>query len=1217
MRFLDALVRSPVKVAVGVLLVVLFGLLALGRMPIQLTPEVQTPTISIRTSWPGASPQEFEREIVEQQEDFLKSIEGVTKMSSSSYGTAGRISLEFAIGTDMNEALLKVNNQLQQISDYPEDVDEPTVTTSNFADEPIAWFILSPRPPTEDRYEAFLQQHPELADVVRSVRAAGHAGLELFRLREQALQHPELEPLLPADQKVVALRRYVENNIAAAFERVDGVARVDIDGGLEDELQVVVDPHKLAARDVTITDVREALRGLNDDLPGGYFDEGKRRWFVRTLGRFESPEQVENELLDVSEDGAPLYVRDVAEVRLGLKDPSGLVRRFGASGIAVSVIRETGANVLNIMEGLRETTVKLNEGPLKQRDLHLTQLYDETEYIDSALRLVQSNLFIGGSLTMIVLMAFLHLNRRTMLVVPLIVASALAATYVSPWFFVFTVTAIVAAGFWFARGALVVGLVIPICIVSTFLMMDLFGRSLNVVSLAGLAFAVGMFVDNAIVVMESIHRRHGQGDPPVTAAVRGTQEVWGAVLASTLTNVAIFLPVVFIEQEAGQLFRDIALAISAALVLSLVASTIVIPAATVQLYGDHTRRSGTGRRRGPLSSRISQLSRPASASSRGMSPRAGRRTGGLVRAISGASALFVSAVVAINRWVQGTLVRRVAVVALLVGASLAASYALWPDVEYLPTGNRNLIVGSIRAPQGYNYDQMMQLGGQIEANLRPYWDVNRGAQAETERSDAPVIEDFYYVVNTWRVSFSVRARDPARAAELMPLIQEAGAGLPGTFVTSSQSSLFEQRGGGRSIDIEISGPDLDRLVDLSRQTMDTLEDADPDTPGAQPLLPGAQLRPNPELDMSSPEVHVRAREYLAQENDLTTTELGYTVSALVDGAYAGDYFLDGDKIDMVIEGEKKYAGSTKGLSSLMIATPAGQVVPLGSVASVEMASGPEQIDHREAMRAITVHVSPPQDIPLQEAMNRIRTHIVAPLVESGQIEGAYRIELGGTADKLRQAWDALRFNLVLALLITYLLMAALFESWLYPLVIIVSVPLGAVGGVLGLEAVNGYLSLLDWAGVPGIRVQQLDVLTMLGFVILVGTVVNNPILIVHRALYLIREEGYSQREAILDSTRTRIRPIFMTTTTTLLGLLPLVLFPGPGSELYRGLGSVLLGGLLVSTIFTLVLVPTLFSLMMDAKRVIAGWLGIEDEFDDSAAAETPAEREEPAVELVP
>ncbi|MCP4508686.1 MAG: efflux RND transporter permease subunit, partial [Fuerstiella sp.] len=320
------------------------------------------------------------------------------------------------------------------------------------------------------------------------------------------------------------------------------------------------------------------------------------------------------------------------------------------------------------------------------------------------------------------------------------------------------------------------------------------------------------------------------------------------------------------------------------------------------------------------------------------------------------------------------------------------------------------------------------------------------------------------------------------------------------------------------------------------------------------LLPEAQAMPRPSLDLSGPEIHIEPRLMESSEMGINASDLGYTVDALIDGAYAGDFFSGGDKIDLTIMGHESFAQRTQDLNELPISTANGQLVPLSAVADVSLSSGPEQINRRERQRAITIQVTPPVTMPLEDAMQQINASIVTPLHDTDMLEGGYLITLSGTADKLRLAWSALKWNLLMALAITYLLMAALFESWLYPFVIIFSVPLGAVGGIVGLTVLNLFVY------------QSLDVLTMLGFVILIGTVVNNAILIVHQSLNHMRLEGLTPREAIPLSIRTRVRPIFITTLTTVLGLLPLVAFPGAGSELYRGLGSVVLGGLLVSTV---------------------------------------------------
>ncbi len=1114
MNLVAAIVHSPVKVAVGVLLVALFGTIALLRMPMQLTPEVQTPTITVQTFWPGASPQEIEREIVGEQEEQLKGVEGVVKMSSESTDSMGTITLEFVVGTEMSRALLLVNTRLAQVREYPEDADEPVLSTANSANTPIAWFILGPAVPTVDEFAQFGRRHPDRAEALEHIQRAQNAGLRLRRLRFAAEKDPAFGELLPPEIDVTEMRKFAEDAIEARFERVSGVSNANVFGGKQEEVQVVIDPERLAARALTLVDVRSALRGRNQDTSAGDFAEGKRRYVVRTLGQYRSLDEVADTVL-ARRDGAPVYLRDVAEVRKGFKKPEGMVRNFGTSAIAVNCIRESGANVLDVMTGLRKAMAELNAGAVGQRRLLLKQVYDETEYIYSAVGLVQQNILYGGALTIAVLLLFLRSGRST----------------------------------------LVIALAIPTSIIGTFLVMHLFGRSLNVISLAGLAFAVGMLVDNAIVVLENIFRRWQLGEDAFEAAVKGTQEVWGAVVASTLTTLAVFIPVVFVKEEAGQLFVDIALAISAGVGLSMIVSVTLISTAAARILphrGEPARQSRWVRL-------VTAPYRLLAAVVRGI----------LLRPLDRFGRLFVAAVVGTNRWLGRGVLRRLAVVGVLGWAAVDLTLRLVPKVEYLPTGNRNLVFGILLPPPGYNLEQMTRIGERLEADLQPYWDVDPN-RPEAARLDFPAIGDFFYVARGRQIFLGLRAADPLQAAGLVGLIRKVAMRVPGTFAIAKQSSLFEQGlTAGRTIDVEIVGPDLPTLIGLGGQVLGQVME----------MIPKAQAFPRPSLDLSSPEVHVRPRWDQAADLGMTARDLGYTVNALVDGAYATDYYVGGDKIDVTLMGQSRFVGRTQDLESLVVATPTGDLVPLGALATIGLGSGPEQVNHREHERAITIGVSPPPDIALEDAMETIEQRILQPIRDSGRLGSEFRINLSGTADKLRSTWLALRFNVVLALLITYLLMAALFESWTYPFVIMLSVPLGAVGGVAGLWLLNRWV------------LQPLDVVTMLGFVILIGTVVNNPILIVHQALNHMREEGMPHAEAIVLSVRTRIRPIFMTTLTTLVGLLPLVLFPGAGSELYRGLGAVLLGGLLVSTVFTIVLVPTLFGLTLDAQYALLARFG--------------------------
>ena len=1154
MNLIKTFVHSPVKVTVGVILLVMFGILALFSMPMQLTPEVQVPTLTIETTWPGASPQEVEREIIQEQEEHLKSVEGVHKISSESMDSLGRVTLEFPVGTDMGEALLKVNTKLAQVPSYPEDANEPVINTSNAADRPIAWFILGQRMPPKEEGDAFVKEHPELKPQFDLAYSAKSDGLKMHRLQKLAETDERVRKWLPPERDISTYRKFAEDFIEAGLERVEGVSNANVMGGREEELQLIVDPEKLAARNLTINQIRLALRAQNEDTSAGDYWEGKRRYVVRTLGQFRSPEQVENAIV-ARREGGPVYVHDIARVVEGHKKPDGFVKRFGNTCIAINAQRAVGANVLDVMKGLQKSVQELNEGVLKQHQLQLVQVYDETDYIYSAVSLVSDNLLWGSLFTFATLLVFLRSARSTLIIFAHILISTVGA----------------------------------------FLVMALLGRSLNVPALGGLAFAVGMLVDNAIVMLENIYRRHQLGESPEAASINGAGEVWGALLNATLANLAVFIPVLFIREEAGQLFRDIAIAISAAVALSMLVAVAVVPTAAMRILkrhrpeeeGDegtagheHNGHAGGRAARSDYQQILHVLWTPVR---------------GILFVCDAIALSFVEMLLSANRFLQRGILPRIIFVGAIIGVSCVATWAMLPKVEYLPGGNRNLVFAILMPPPGYNLDQLVKMGTTVEEDLKPYWDVDPN-DPEVKSGKKLVMEDFFFVARGRQVFCGARAADPLRAAELVPVIQKIADKLPGTFLVAKQASLFEQGlTAGRTVEIEITGPDINKLVGIGGEIFMQLKGS-PDKPG---LMPEAQIRPNPSLDLSNPEIRIYPKWEQAADMQVSAAEMGYAVDALVDGAYATDYYKGGDKIDLRIIGEDKFASSEQNLRSIPVATPTGQLVPLEAVADLRLEPGPEQINHRTRQRAITLEVTPPAAMPLEAAMDLITEKIVAPRLAGNDLEGGYRIALAGTADKLRSTWQSLKWNLALAVLITYLLMAATFESWIYPLVVILTVPLGAVGGFAGLWLLNLYV------------LQPLDVLTMLGFIMLVGTVVNNPILIVEQSLVHLREDGLPIGQAVVESVRTRIRPIFMTTLGGLVGLLPLVLAPGAGSELYRGIGAVLLGGLLISTVITLVFVPALLSLMLDLQDRLYALLGWrrEDHYDHD-------DEEPPVPELV-
>ncbi|MEW5978908.1 MAG: efflux RND transporter permease subunit [Acidobacteriota bacterium] len=1050
MKVITSAVRYPVSTTVGVLLLALFGGISLYNLPIQLTPDVVDPEITVTTIWPGASPQEVEREIIDEQEEQLKSLEGLRKMSSSSADSLGTITLTFHAGTDLDSMVVQVSNRLDQVPSYPETVEQPVITKTNVNFQAIAWFNLEPR-------------------------------------GEHAFQGD-----------ISTLYDFADDFIKPEFERVPGVAVANIFGGRTKEVHVIVDPARLAARQVTMNELGAALERENRNYSAGDFSEGKRRYVVRTVGEYSSPEDIENVVIAVRSD-VPIYVRDVAQVEVTYRKATDRGFDKERQVLFMNAVKRQGANVLEVMADLKETVARLNGDLLKSRGLALTQAYDETDYVNSAISLVQDNLWIGGALAITVLLLFLRSASST----------------------------------------LVIGVAIPISMVGTFLMMRLFGRTLNVISLAGLAFAVGMVVDNSIVVLENIYRHRQMGKSRMSAALDGAMEVWGAVLASTLTTVAVFVPVVFIKEEAGQLFSDIAIALSSAVALSLLVSITVIPSLSARILHaaehDPTRRGY-------------------------------HNLWGFTRL--GES--FVSGVTTTVGWINASILRQLALVILLTGASVFLSFRLLPKTEYLPAGNQNFLFGIMLPPPGYSLEETSKFHDVFRKELGYLW-KDPPNSPEALKLPGGGVETLFFVALTNNAFMGVKANDPLRVRELLPEFNRANAMLPGTIAFTIQSSIFQRsESSGRTIDIEITGPQLEQLIALGGEVFGKV----------MQLMPGAQARPIPSLDLGNPEVRVLTHRRRASELGISNRDLGFTVSALVDGAKVSDYQLNGREIDLKVRAQESFAHRTHLLEQMPIATPDGRLVTLGSVAQIATTSGPVQINHRERQRTITIQVQPSDQMPLQAAMEIIEGQILQPMHDAGKLGGSYRVALSGSADRLTQTGQALKWNFLLALAITYLLMASLFESFFYPFIIMFSVPLGAVGGFLGLAAVNAFLAY-----------QPMDVLTMLGFIILIGTVVNNAILIVHQSLNHMREEGMNYQQAVLEATGNRIRPIFMTVATSAFGMLPLVLFPGAGSELYRGLGSVVVGGLVVSTIFTLILIPVLFNLTLKFRAAIATRLG--------------------------
>ncbi len=1046
MNIIRFAIERPIAVIAAVLMTVMFGWVALNTIPIQLTPDVNRPVITVRTLWPGAAPAEIEREITNQQEEVLKGINGLATIDSRSQQGRATVTLEFDIGTNMDRVLLLVANRLDRVTDYPEEADEPTLRTAGAEDQAIAWFILT-------RNEGNTTPIHEYGD-------------------------------------------FVEDVIQDRIERVAGVSEVTVYGGSEREIQVVTEPALLARYSLTVTAVTDALRRGNASVSAGDIDEGKRRYVVRTDGELNTLESIREVVLRSIRDEATgrmarVTVGDIATVDFAYKEPVSNIRLLGEQAIAFNARRETGANVIETMDGITAAVDELNASAIPDAGLKLRQAYDETVYINSSVDLVQQNIWVGGTLAAAILLMFLRSLRAT----------------------------------------LIISIAIPVSVVGSFVAMAALGRSINVISLAGFAFAVGMVVDAAIVVLENIYRHRERGMAPFKAAYEGARQVWGAILVSALTTVMVFIPILVMELEVGQLFRDIAVAISVSVLLSLIVSVTVLPALASKLLGGRGAKADTDA--------VRRLSIPG---------------------IDHFARFFVAGLMGYTtRIISSRVLSLVVVFSLSIGATLTA-WAYLPKLEYLPDGNRNLMFGVVIPPPGYNLETMTEIALKVEDATRPLWASVSGEEAGPD--EPPKIERIFFVVSRGSTFIGAAAVDPTRAAELSPILSAPVFEEPGTFAIVRQLSLFGRGiGGGRKIELDVSGPDLETILSVAGRATAKIF-------AVLPRSEGNQFRPQPGLELGAPEVRVYPDRMRLADAGVTARELGLSIDAFNDGLRVAEVTVGNDRLDLMLMGPRSDVEETQGIESLPVVTSSGQILPASSLATIELTAGPTEIRHRERARTVTLEIVPADGLALETALELINESVIAPLREEG-MPGGVTLRISGTADKLTRTWDAMVRDLVIAIVIVYLVMAVLFESFFYPLIILLSVPLAAAGGVAG-------LTVLNLSG----TYQPLDMLTMLGFVILVGIVVNNAILLVHQTLLHIREDGMGAHAAIIEATRNRIRPIFMSTLTSVFGMLPLVALPGAGSELYRGLGSVVVGGLSLSALLTLLIVPPMMALVV-------------------------------------
>jgi len=870
-------------------------------------------------------------------------------------------------------------------------------------------------------------------------------------------------PDTPGD--ILDSRQMIEDRIVPRLSAVEGVAGVEINGGAPEELTITLNLERAAALGIQIPQVADVAARATD-VSGGVVEAGRREYVLRFAGRY-SPEAL-GDLILAWRDGRPVRLRDVATVEVKRPEQRFFAYQNGNPAIGLRILRESGANVLDTLDRVKAVVEEIREKELKPQGLDIRQSFDASVFINRAIGLLSGSLGAGVLLAVGCLWWFLRDVRATALI----------------------------------------ACAIPISLLATFIVLQLTGRSLNVISLAGLAFAVGMVMDAAVVVAENIVRLREEGMPAKQAALEGTRQVGGALVASTLTTIAVFLPVIFMDDVEGQLFADLALTISIAVGISLLIAVTVLPAAA----SSWLRKREDDREREQHRFWI------------GVSDWAMRVTRSRRNQLA---------------WLGG-----------LIVAPILLTIVLMPKIDYLPPVKRAAVDAIFNFPPGMSPERVnAEIAPTLLARMKPYMDGQK----------PPQLSNWY--LNLWPGGGTIGARvvDPDEIGELERIVRdEVAVGFPDTRAFASEGELFGSFGGSaRAIAIHLQHSDGDALTRAAEAGRKLLAEK----------FAGANVQAWPNADAGTPELRINPDDRRLAEVGWRRPDLGTVVRALGDGQWLGEHF-DGDRrLAIILRSDRE--DDVERLGAAPLATPNGGVLSLQELAQVDTVLAPNQMRRVDRRRTVTLTVDPPAAMSLEEALSIVDDDVVPVLRDALPRDAAIRVS--GSADRLGEVVRTMGTNFAMALVVLFLLMAAMFKSLRDSAYVMATLPMAVLGGVIGLRV----LDLI--AG------QTLDLLSMIGFIMLLGMVINNAILLVAQA----REgqaAGATLDEALKQALDQRLRPILIGALTGVLGALPMAINPGPGAVIYRGLAAVSVGGVALSLVFIVVLVPALLRLC-EARRV--------------------------------
>jgi HAE1 family hydrophobic/amphiphilic exporter-1 len=1073
-------VRRPVTISMITLAIVLFGFVALGRIPVTLLPDLAYPTLTVRTDYPGGAPSEVEQLVSKPIEENLGTVKGIRRIESVSRAGQSDVVLEFAWGTNMDMASLDVREKLDLVQ-LPLDIEKPTLLRFNPAEEPVFRLALG-------------------------IKADDAAGLSVDRLKR--------------------LRTYAEEDLKRQLEAVEGVASVRLGGGLEDEIQVLVNEQRASQLKIPMSLIIARLREENINLSGGRIESERAEYLVRTLNQFQDLDDI-RAIYITTRNERPVLLQDIATVSNSFKERDSISRVAGLEAVEVSLYKEGDANTVAVSKAVQAHLAHLQRAKLVPAEYYIKPIYDQAVFITAAISEVRNAALLGGALAMVIIYLFLQRVWPTV----------------------------------------IISLAIPISIIATFNLMHGYQVSLNMMSLGGIALAVGMLVDNAIVVLENIARKQSDSNDATLAAEQGAMEVSGAITASTLTTMAVFFPLVFVEGIAGQLFRDQALTVTFSLAASLLVALSIIPMLSrgkskVSAEADPFLPPAK-----PAPSRWWQhvLAFPGNLMLRWL-PFAVVAVVTLIwRALAKLFGLLTKPLLAAFDWLYQRVARGYQALlelalahakATLAVIALAAAgcYALLPHlpVALLPS-----------MAQGEFYVEVeLQPGATITETDLVLAGLARTISADEQLT--ALVERYYSVAGTgsllnaapgqsgnqWGRFNVVMTRSSSVADEqlVQQRLRQHTDRIPGLMVKLGRPELFSF---SSPIMVELTGYDLTLLQRAGEQIAQQF--------AANPRF--TDIRVN--MTDGQPELAVEFDHQRLAQYGLTSAEVSELLATKIGGRVATQFSLADRKIDILVRSEQADRDSLQDLRQLIINPGATREIPLSAIATVTEIVGPSEITRVDQQRTALVEANigfGDLGAAVAEAQ-RIVDSTSLPITISGRV--------AGQNEEMQRSFQSLQFALILAVFLVYLVMASQFESLLHPLFILISVPLAGAGSILGLYLMG----------------TELSIIVFIGLIMLAGIVVNNAIVLVD-CINQLRSQGLERVAAVRTAAQQRLRPILMTMLTTVLGLMPLALGLGEGAEIRAPMAISVIAGLLFSTLLTLLFIPCLYALV-DRKHIVA------------------------------